>query len=132
MTRLFEINPDAQEWIDGRPKVIKAMIAKTPPNLLYRLKPTGQRVTIYSYSEAGTVTVLVSGQYNLTDYERRVFGVNPDDLEECDLPGPNEPLGVLLNEEETEAYIRGVIAKRHQRGERHNEDNCPLCESKPS
>lgn len=127
MAHLFEITPEAQAWIDERPDVIKAVIAKTPPNLLYRLKTTGQRVTLYSYAESGTVSVVVSGQFNLTDFERKVFGVNPDNLEECDFPGPDEPLGVLLNEEQTEAYIRAEVGKRHERGEPHNEDNCPVC-----
>jgi uncharacterized protein YodC (DUF2158 family) len=84
MATLFEITPEAQAWIDERPEVIKAMIAKTPPNRLYSLKPHGERVTIYSYAEDGTVTVYISGQYNCHMFDRQVFGINPDDLTECD------------------------------------------------
>jgi hypothetical protein len=35
----------------------------------------------------------VTGEYNLVAFERRVFGIKPEDLEECDLPGLHEPLG---------------------------------------
>jgi hypothetical protein len=28
-------------------------------------------------------------------FERNVFGIDPNDIEECDLPGPNERLGDL-------------------------------------
>ena len=57
------------------------------------MKSTGHRVTMYSYSENGTVTVNVTGDYNVVVFERQVFGISPDDLEECDLPAPGEFLG---------------------------------------
>lgn len=133
MAKLFDLDAEALAWIDERPEVIKAMAKKTPPNLLYLLRTTGQRVIIWSYAELGTVSVVVSGRFNLIDFERKVFGINPNDLEECDLPAPGEPIGVLMNEEEAEASLRAEVGRRHQRGERHNQDNCPFCEKrKPS
>lgn len=105
MAKLAEIDEEQMEWMESRPEEIKQMIEKIPPNLLYMMKSSGHRVTIYSYGEDGTVTVFVSGQYNQVTFERRVFGIKPEDLEECDLPDENEELGVLLNEEQTRDYI---------------------------
>jgi hypothetical protein len=74
------------EWIATRPACVRNMCEKLPANRLYLLKTTGQKVTIYSYSENETVTVDVMEEYNPgVLLERRVFGINPDDLEECDL-----------------------------------------------
>ncbi len=75
------------EWLNGRPEVIKEMAAKLKPWNRYRLKQTGQHCTLYSYSEDGTVTINVNGHdsealdaiNNMTQV--RVFGINPDDLE---------------------------------------------------
>lgn len=93
-------------WVATRPPVIQAMCAKLPPDRLYRMKSTGQRVTLHSYSENETVTVDITGEYNATMFDRQVFGVAADDLEECDLPASDEPIGTLLTEEaEVEAYI---------------------------
>lgn len=98
MAKIAEINQDAlNEWLSTRPQMIQDMCAKYPPDRLYRMKDTGQRVTLYSYSEDGTVTVTVSGTYNLiATFERNVFGVDPSSLEECDLPSKDEVLGVLV------------------------------------
>jgi hypothetical protein len=52
-------------------------------------------VFLHSFAEDGTVTVIVSGRFNHTMMERQVFGVHPDELKECDLPEPDEPLGVI-------------------------------------
>lgn len=83
-------------WVAERPDVIRALISarRFDPWTLYRLKTTGQRVYIISFSEpeesGGKVTlrVVVSGKFNLVAFERGVFGIDPDDLEECDLPDP--------------------------------------------
>lgn len=83
------------EWLAERPQAIKDLVAKLPPDRLYRLKTTGHRVFLYAYSEDGTVTVAVTGQFNALPFERRVFGIAPEDLEECDLPDPDEPVGSL-------------------------------------
>ena len=83
-------------WVASRPPVIQELCALLPPDNLYKMKSTGRRVTIVSYAEDRTVTVAVTGDYNLVALERQVFGINPDDLEECDLPGDDEPLGVVI------------------------------------
>jgi len=81
------------EWLAGRPPVIQALAARVPPDRLYRLESTGHRVYLYSYSEDETVTVVVAGQFNVVAFERKVFGIKPEELEECDLPDPEEPMG---------------------------------------
>lgn len=83
-------------WFAERPDCIKALVEKLPPDRLYRMKSTGHRVTIYSYSEDGTVTVEVTGQYNFLAFERRVFGIAAADLMECDLPSADERVGVMF------------------------------------
>ncbi len=80
------------DWVKSRPVSIQAICDRLPPNRLYRLKPSGRRVTLYAYNEDGTLTVDVTGEYNFVVFDRRVVGVKPDDLEECDLP-TNELLG---------------------------------------
>jgi hypothetical protein len=85
-----------KEWVATRPESVQSLSQQLPPDRLYRLKSSGHRGTIHSYSEDGTVTIEVTGAYNLVIFERCVFGIKPEDLEECDLPTPDEPLGVLL------------------------------------
>lgn len=79
--------------MDARPVVIQALARTYPPNRLYRLTGTGQRVTVVSYAEDGTVTVAVTGRYNRVLFSHTVFGVNPTALTECGLPRPGEDLG---------------------------------------
>jgi len=87
MAKLFELSSEWQKWVDSRPELIKSMCSKWQPNILYRLKTTGQVVTLYSFSEDGTVTVDVTKIFNLPLlFERRVFGIDPNELEECDIP----------------------------------------------
>ena len=97
MAKIAKLNQEAwQEWVATRPPVVQAICLRLPPDTLYRMKSTGQRVTIYSYSENGTVTVHVTGDFNFVTFERGVFGVDPNDLEECELPAPDELLGALI------------------------------------
>ena len=66
------------EWLADRPKIIQEMGEKLKPWHLYRLTTTDQKVTLYSFSEDGTVTVdVVEGR----NADHRVFGIRPDDLE---------------------------------------------------
>lgn len=99
-----------EEWLATRPDSVKELAAKLPPNRLYRFKSGSKsRVTMYSYCEDGTVTVTVSGDFNLVSFERNVFGVKPDELEECDFPPDGEQLGVLLtDEQDVEDFIDAV------------------------
>jgi hypothetical protein len=88
------------QWLASRPQVIKDLGARFKPWKLYRMKSTGHRVFCLSFSENNTITVAVTGTYNLLSMERQVFGIEPDDLLECDLPGPEEVVGVYLTEDE--------------------------------
>ena len=86
------------KWVANRPAVIQELCRRLPGDRLYRLKSYNQRVTLCSYSEDGTVTVIVSGKYNFVTFDRKVFGISPDDLEECDLPDPEELIGTVFTE----------------------------------
>lgn len=101
MVQVLELQqPDWDEWVASRPSFIQEMCRCFPPDRLYRLDGTGSRVLIESYCEDGTLTVIVSGEFNACMFERKVFGVKPESLVECDLPEADEPLGALLTEEE--------------------------------
>lgn len=91
-----------KQWVQERPAAVRAVAERFDPWSLYRMKSTGHRVTIYSYSDSEpvTLTVNVTGDYNRVLHERRVFGIDPDDLEPCDLPSPDEPTGALMSQEE--------------------------------
>ena len=52
--------------------------------------------TVLIGSEDGTLTVNITGEYNFVTFDRQVFGIKPEDLEECDLPGKGEPVGTVL------------------------------------
>jgi hypothetical protein len=101
------------EWVDERPEPVKSLAKQFDPWTLYLLKSSDHRVTVHGFFEDGTMSVNVTGQFNLLGFERRVFGILPDDLEECDLPLPGEPLGVTMTEEETLDHIN---AKRAELG----------------
>ena len=65
---------------------------------------------LYSFGEEKgggvSLTINVLGTFNLVTFERRVFGIAPNDLGPCDLPEEGEPVGALLTEEEEiESYI---------------------------
>lgn len=87
-------------WAESRPPIVQALIRSHPPGRLYRIKTSGHRATLYAYDEDGTIKVHVTGKYNLVAFDRTVFGVKPEDLEECELPGPGEILGTALTEDE--------------------------------
>ena len=99
-------------WVAARPAHVRAVIERHgfQPWKLYRMKSTGHRVTIAAFDEQKgdriTMRVNVTGEFNLVQFERQVFGVDPNDLEECDLPDPAEPLGSLdISVEEVRALI---------------------------
>jgi hypothetical protein len=60
----------------------------------------GRRVVVLSFDEQEdgsiTLTVGVSGQFNALIFERSVFGIKPDELEPCEIPGPDEVTGALI------------------------------------
>jgi hypothetical protein len=86
-------------WVASRPPSVRRVAERFWPNRLYRMRDSRCRVTIYAFDEHedGSVTlkVDVTGEYNLVAFERRVFGVSPDNLEECELPKDGEQLGSL-------------------------------------
>lgn len=102
MAEIDHLSPEEQQefdaWVAERPAIIQDMIKSHPPNRLYCLKPSGHRVLISAYIEDKTVTVLILKLYNLVVFEREVFGVKLDDLEECDFPPPSEEVGAILTD----------------------------------
>lgn len=89
-------------WVAERPPAVRAVAERFDPWSLYRLKSSGHRVLIYSFDEADpvTLTVDVLARYNQLAFERRVFGIPPDDLEPCEPPAADEPVGAALTQEE--------------------------------
>lgn len=91
-----EQKKQAAEWIAACPQVVIDMVAKYNLSVdkLYRMKETGQRVTLIALGENDTVRVGYFKDFNLMMFsiaeEREIFGVNPADLEECDYPKQSE------------------------------------------
>ena len=107
MAKCRDLNePAFEEWLATRPREIQDLAHRFPPDRLYSLAPNGTRVIIYAYSEDETLIVDVLASFNALTFERRVFGIKPTDLTECDLPDPDETLGALLTDRgEIEAAI---------------------------
>jgi hypothetical protein len=94
------------QWVASRPDIVRELATKFPGDRLYRIKKSGDRGTIASYSENGTMTLIVDGTYCRVLFGKNVFGLHPDDIEECDLPGPDEQLGDFASEsEENRRYV---------------------------
>lgn len=91
-----------KSWVADRPSAVRAVAERFDPWSLYRMKGTDQRVTVYSFSEGPTVTLTVNvlADFNLLVFERQVFGIDPDDLEPCEIPAQNEPVGAVLSQEQ--------------------------------
>lgn len=91
------------EWVAARPEHVRRVAKRFDPFSLYRMKSTGSRVTLVGFGEhddgSVTMTIYIGGKFNAVIFERQVFGVSPDDLEPCELPGADEPLGVLLTDD---------------------------------
>lgn len=84
----------------------REIMEKYPPWKLYRLKSSGHMVEIIAigtYEDGVKFRVDISGKYNCVMFERQVFGIDPNDLEECDLP--DGPTGVLFTEDEDIAKV---------------------------
>lgn len=95
-----------EKWANELPTPIAQHVAKRfPPWKLYRMD-SGHRVFVYSIANNGTVTVAVTGEYNKVLFGRRVFGIDPNTLVECELPKPDEEVGEeLKTREEVDAFI---------------------------
>lgn len=96
------------KWGKSRPEPVRSMAERFEPWSLYRLKSTGERVVVTSFLDDGTLTVVVSGRFNRVIFERSVFGIDPDDLEPCDLPGPHEVVGSELSHNEVADNIDAI------------------------
>lgn len=75
------------DWLVTRPPIIQELAKKFRQNRLYRHNVTGQLVIPTALHEDGTVEVIVPRRLN--NYilpTKKVFGIHPDKLEECDLP----------------------------------------------
>ena len=110
---------DYKDWLDERPQLIKNMITNYPPYILYLYKPTNHRCHIVGYYEDGTVRVAITGEYNRIAFGRTVFGIKLTDLEECEFPGPTDPVGDIsqeigLTQDEIVTYARGAVASMKQ------------------
>ena len=107
-------------WVAERPPHVRVIAERLPPNRLYRLMTTGQRVVPQSFqehegSDRVTVTVAVLAKFNFVSHERAVFGVDPADLEECDLPEADEPTGDLgLTPDEVVTALATVDPEGHR------------------
>ncbi len=86
-------------WVAMRPPAVRAIAERFFPWKLYRLGTSGRRGLIVAFDESAagvvTVRVAITGQYNRVAFERMVFGIAPEEIIECDLPGPEERLGSL-------------------------------------
>lgn len=109
MARVIEPTPEQlDEWAEfvaNLPENIRPIAERLDCWTLYRLRETGQRVIIYSFQDDATVTVAILGKFNRQLHDAMVFGISPDELEECDLPAPDEPLGSMMSAEEVEENI---------------------------
>lgn len=113
-------------WLAALPENVRVVAERLPPWKLYWLKSPGQRVRIISYDEplkegeAVTVSVLVAGDVNALVIERQVFGIDPDDLEPCDPPAPDELTGVLFEGEMADKFVERAreVIQAERRSER--------------
>jgi hypothetical protein len=100
---------DYEAWKNDRPPHVRVLAERLLPWKLYRLASSGHRVVVRGFDDSGAdgdfppvalVRIAVLGRFNLVEFERQVFGIQPDDLVECELPLPGEPVGSRLTQEE--------------------------------
>ncbi|MCK5923538.1 MAG: hypothetical protein KAG66_21565 [Methylococcales bacterium] len=96
------------EWAKGLPDKARRSALSHPAVQLYRDARTGHRVYIDSYANDGTVTIVVSGQFNHVAMERNVFGIDVSSLSPCDPPSEDEPVGVTLSDDEQLELINNM------------------------
>ena len=112
MARICDVSAKEQRsyarWCKKRPPVVRELAERFPPWELFRMKSTGHRCTVAAIAENGTVRVDITGEFNQTLFDRSVFGVDPGDLEPCELPGPNETPGTVLTQQDVEANLESL------------------------
>ena len=91
VANLFDPNKEQltewAKWLSSRPQSVRRVAEMLPPWKLYLLRSSRHKVSVLSYEETedGGVTcrVHVGMKYNpCIFFEREVFGICPDDLEE--------------------------------------------------
>ena len=103
MARIYDPSSEQREawdqWVAERPPEVQKVAGRFNPWTLYRLGSSGHRVQLAAFDEEqdGRITcrVSVDARFNFLTHERVVFGIDPAELTECDLPGPEEPVGNL-------------------------------------
>lgn len=119
MANWYEPTPeqvsDWTKWVTTCPSQIRDLILARDFAFwkLYRLKRSGHRVTIFAFSEhldndKVTLKVSATGQFNRIAFDRIVFGIPPDELEECELPGSDELLGAEMTQEEAMDWMQTI------------------------
>ena len=90
MAEIYKFSEEQEKlweaWVAERPPVIKAMAERLLPNRVYKLTTTEQICIPTAFHEDNTVKVAVLRALNNRIFSVSVFGINPDDLVECDLP----------------------------------------------
>ena len=89
------------DWVSERPDIVRKVAEKFLPWKLYLLTTTGQKVTVCVFDEEDddtvTVRVNVLAEFNQPlSHERTVFGIDPNDLVETDVPSLEERVNNLL------------------------------------
>ena len=74
------MDKETEEWLEGRPGVIKEMFKKAPSGNIYKIETTGQVALIESYSENKTVKVTIISD----PVHFQVFGIDINDLSKMD------------------------------------------------
>lgn len=117
---LPEARAEWDAWVASRPPLIRVLARRFPPWSLFRMRDSGHLVHAYSYSEDGTLTVIVGGTFNFVAFPRRVFGIRPDNLEPAELPPAEATVGaVLTRRKDIESFIeqnRPGVARPKGRG----------------
>jgi hypothetical protein len=116
MARIFEPTEELErghaKFLRSLPAAVRVVAERFDPWTLYRMKSTKHYVSVMSFSEGlddrVTLTVFVGGKYNAVLFERQVFGVDPTDLEPCEPPASDDPVGAVLTQQEVDDNIDGL------------------------
>jgi hypothetical protein len=85
------MNPTRKDVLDisakfkDRPRHVRAIAKKIDFFSLYWLRPVDSHV-ICGVEDDGSITVSATREYNDLVYDVLIFGVDPEDLQPCELP----------------------------------------------